>query len=157
MGGKLTACQSEGSAVETLAALLSRYLERPGVRQSDVAERAGIDPGTITKLKKGQHHTTRETVIKLAAALQLSARETDLLVASAQYLPPSLASADDETLELVLGLCRLLTGPALPADEQHVVRRFLALFLRLAQAGDPQLAEPLDTSGRLPLVALDRY
>lgn len=143
--------------METLAVLLSRYLERPGVRQSDVAERAGVDPGTITKLKKGQQHTTRETVIRLAAALQLSARETDLLVASAQYLPPSLASADDETLQLVLELCRLLTGPALPADERQAVRRFLALFVRLAQAADPPLAEPLNASARPSLITLDRH
>lgn len=143
--------------METLAVLLSRYLERPGVRQSEVAERAGIDPGTITKLKKGQQHTTRETVLKLALALHLSARETDLLVASAQYLPPSLAGADDETLELVLELCRLLSGPALPPEEREAVRRFLALFLRLAQGGEPPLAEPLGTRARSSLVALDRH
>jgi transcriptional regulator with XRE-family HTH domain len=143
--------------VQPFAELLSGYLERPGVRQSDVAERAGVDPGTITKLKKGLQHTTRETVVKLAAALRLSARETDLLVASAHYLPPSLAAADDEALELVLELCRLLTGPALPAEERQAVRRFLALFVRLAQASDPPLADALDTRAQPPLAALDRH
>jgi len=145
----------ERGTVQPFAELLSGYLERPGVKQSEVAERAGIDPGTITKLKKGQG-TTRETVIRLARALQLSARETDLLVAAAQYLPPSLAEADDEALELTLELCRLLTGPVLPAEERQTVRRFLVLFLRLAHAGDPPTVPVLAEAGA-PLRELDKY
>ena len=118
--------------MQSYADLLSQYLDRPGLKQSDVAQKAQVDPGTITKLKKGQG-TTRDTLIRVAAALDLPGPEQDRLLVAAQYLPVSLAAASEDVLELVLRLARWLTTPSLPAGERQTVQQFLEVFLHLAQ------------------------
>jgi plasmid maintenance system antidote protein VapI len=136
--------------VQSFSELLNQYLDQPGTKQSVVAERAGVDPGTITKLKKGQG-TTRDTVLRLAKALGLSAYESDRLLASAQYLPLSLAEAEDDVLETVLGVARLLTDERAPQIDRMTMQQFLALLVRLARHQEVISISGLHELARAPL------
>lgn len=115
-------------------ALLLREFQARWPAQRPMARRAGIDHARYNRLIRGEVEPAgRDQVLDIARALELSARETDVLVAAAGFLPPSLSPRLLGNAA-VHSLLRALDHPAIPDDDRaelasHVdqaVRWFLA-------------------------------
>lgn len=115
-------------------ALLLQEFQARWPAQRAVARRAGLDHARYNRLLRGAvEPASRDQVLAIARALELSAPETDVLVAAAGFLPPSvpprlLGNAALRSLLLAL------RHPSVPdADREelvahvdHVARWFLA-------------------------------
>ena len=75
--------------------LLATFRGRAGTRegkrlsQSELAERAGFDHSYVSRLECGIRMPSFETVLDLAAALELSEADTDRLLIAAHFPPNS--------------------------------------------------------------------
>lgn len=90
------------------ATWVSDRVETVVLSQNELAARAGLDAAAVNKLEAGANHPRRSTVSLLADALGADPHERDLLLASAGFLPQSLADADAEQLDTLLALVPLL-------------------------------------------------
>ncbi len=90
--------------------------------QRGIARKAGIDHARYNRLVRGDvAPASREQVLAIAAALLLTADETDRLVAAAGYLPPSLPPhvLADPAIRSVLDI---VLHPSIPEDERVAFR-----------------------------------
>ncbi len=109
--------------MSAFAAALNDYQQRSGRSQRTVARAADLDPGRYSRLLSGTHApASREQVIALAAALRLSPRETDHLVAAAGFLPPGLEAVGVHD-PAVAALIAALTAPELDEPARDALRR----------------------------------
>ena len=69
---------------ESFGSLLHRYRQRAGLAQNALARATGINVGTINRLERDQRlPASRQQVLALVAALQLSMAETNRLLDAA--------------------------------------------------------------------------
>ena len=109
--------------MSAFAAVLNDYQRRSGRSQRTVARAADLDPARYSRLLRGTHApASREQVIALAAALGLSPRETDHLVAAAGFLPPGLEAVGVHD-PAIAALVEALTAPELDESARDALRR----------------------------------
>jgi hypothetical protein len=84
----------------TLQQVLFSYIEKSGLRDPDVYNRAGIDRNHFSKIRSPQYQPKKSTVIALALALELNEDDTDDLLNAAGY---SLSSSDIS--DLIIQFC----------------------------------------------------
>lgn len=73
---------------QTFGGRLTSERERAGLSQAQVAEAAGLDASTISKLEAGTRVPSPDTVARLVAALTLDAEAGGGLYVAARLLPP---------------------------------------------------------------------
>jgi transcriptional regulator with XRE-family HTH domain len=114
--------------MQDFAELLRRWRERAGLSQNALARRMGVNPAYVNRLEHGGRGAgNRDLVERAAAALQLTAAESDALLAAAGHWPTSLTALGpaDPTLRLVADI---LADGAIP----EAARELLRLHVRLA-------------------------
>ncbi len=81
--------------------LLFSYIDRTGLKDSDIYKRAFIDRRLFSKIRSDKNYTpAKKTVIALCLALRLSRRDTDKLLSAAGY---SLSRGED--YDLIIAFC----------------------------------------------------
>ena len=82
--------------VPTFATLLTEYLSRSGISDSELARSIGVRRQTIFRWKEGlvERPRARDDVLRCARKLRLTAEERDLLLLAAGFAP-EVASPDD--------------------------------------------------------------
>lgn len=69
---------------------------------NELASRADLDPSAVARLEAGTWEPRRGTVLHLAAALELDAVETDLLLIAAGFCPLALAELPEDGQRFVM-------------------------------------------------------
>jgi transcriptional regulator with XRE-family HTH domain len=120
---------------------LARLRETRGLAKKELARRAGLDASTITRLESGERGVTRETVERLANALDATQKEELDLLGKAGFLA-------DEAVELLAEpelarLAALLARPDLQPDHRALLVRHLRLALDHAAALGYAARDPL--------------
>lgn len=77
--------------------LLTEYMTRTGISDSELARHLGVSRQTIFRWKEGltARPRVREDVLRCAERLRLSASESDALLLAAGFAPEHLATTDD--------------------------------------------------------------
>lgn len=119
---------------ETFASLLRTYREERSLSQGHIAETAGFDRSYISYLERGLRNPTREVVLALARALNLSDQQRNTLLLGARFAAedaPGVPSIDlnDRVVELV---ARSIND--LPEPRRSAFRDELAAFVRYLRA-----------------------
>jgi transcriptional regulator with XRE-family HTH domain len=117
---------------ERLGELLTQLRNERSIAQNRVAQSAGIDGSTLSRLEKGERGVSRDVLNRVCEALGLDRRDRlDVLVA-ADFLTPEAANllADAELSQLG----RLLTRPELEPDHATLLRLYVTLALSHAGA-----------------------
>src|SRR5262245_36357434 len=117
---------------EQLGALLTRLRTERDVPQKRVAQRAGIDGSTLSRLESGERGVSREVLNRICDALGIGRRDRlDVLVA-ADFLTPEAAKilADQDLRRLG----NLLTSQALSPEHAVHLRQYVNLALAHARA-----------------------
>jgi transcriptional regulator with XRE-family HTH domain len=74
-------------APHSLALALKQFRTRHGLTQDELAERSGVSARSISDLERGISKLPhKDTIVRIAATLDLSPEETDLLLALAHSL-----------------------------------------------------------------------
>ena len=68
--------------------LLFSYIDNRGLKDSDVYNKVNIDRRLFSKIRNDNYHPGKDTIIKLAIALNLSIDELEELLSSASYSLP---------------------------------------------------------------------
>lgn len=68
--------------------LLFSYIDNKGLKDSDVYNKVNIDRRLFSKIRNENYHPGKDTIIKLAIALNLSIDELEELLSSASYSLP---------------------------------------------------------------------
>ena len=68
--------------------LLFSYIDNKGLKDSDVYNKVNIDRRLFSKIRNDNYHPGKDTIIKLAIALNLSIDELEELLSSASYSLP---------------------------------------------------------------------
>lgn len=92
---------------DSFGATLRRYRLRSGHTQNSLAKVVQVNASYINRMETGERSApTREIALALARGMELSAYESDRLVASAGLLPPGLQKLGpgDSTVAAVIGL-----------------------------------------------------
>ncbi len=109
--------------------LLKRYREAAQLSQSRLAQRAGFDHSYVSRLESGRRAPTREAILRLAEALELTPAERDNLLAAAGFLPERAEHLFGH--EPVLGeLVELLQRSDMPEAIREDTRQLLMLLVR---------------------------
>ena len=103
--------------------LLVRLRAARGWSQGKLAQQAGIDASTVSRLESGARAPERETVSRLADALVLPIIDRDRLLSAAGFRS---AAFDDP---LISELATLLADPAMPDTAQSELRAALRIAL----------------------------
>lgn len=117
---------------ERLGELLTQLRNERSIAQNRVAQSAGIDGSTLSRLEKGERGVSRDVLDRVCEALGLDRRDRlDVLVA-ADFLTREAANllADAELSQLG----RLLTRPELEPDHATLLRQYVTLALSHAVA-----------------------
>src|SRR5947209_16515727 len=112
-------------AAPSFGSLLRHYRMATHLTQEELAERSGVSPRAVIALERGERRKPyRYTVALLAAGLQLSSRDAELLHRAAGYLPAAPERVERDPLLSLLPLLgrsrelaiveRALAGPAPP-------------------------------------------
>ena len=117
---------------EALGQLLARLRSVRGFGQKQLADLAGIDNSTLSRLESGGRGVSREVLDRLCAALGLSRQEELEVMVAADLLSPEAARllADQDLVRLG----ELLLDPAVDLDDARHLRQFLELALAFADA-----------------------
>ena len=109
-----------------------------GLAQKQVARRAEIDGSTLSRLESGERGVSRDVLDRICRVLQLDRHEQLEVLVAAGFLNEDAADllADDD----VARIARLLHIPALEAEDEQMIRRYLQLALAHAKA----LGYPVD-------------
>lgn len=99
--------------------VLRRARARAGLSQMALALEAGMSQRHVSFLETGRAQPRRDTILRLAGALQLSPQETDACLAAAGFAPARRDRSRD---------------PTPPAEMQAAARRILALQTRTPAA-----------------------
>lgn len=71
---------------ETFHEALFYYIDRSGLKDSEVYKKAGIDRKLFSKIRSNPaYHPSKNTVLALAIALELNLKETEDLLSRAEY------------------------------------------------------------------------
>lgn len=85
----------------TLHQVLFDYIDRTGLSDPEVYNRAGIDRKHFSKIRSNiNYRPKKNTIIALALALELNKEDTDFLLSSAGY-----SLSDSDTYDLVIQFC----------------------------------------------------
>ena len=68
--------------------LLFSYIDNKGLKDSDVYNKVNIDRRLFSKIRNDNYHPGKDTIIKLAIALNLDINELEELLSSASYSLP---------------------------------------------------------------------
>ena len=68
--------------------LLFSYIDDKGLKDSDVYNKVNIDRRLFSKIRNDNYHPGKDTIIKLAIALNLNIEELEELLSSASYSLP---------------------------------------------------------------------
>ena len=68
--------------------LLFNYIDNKGLKDSDVYNKVNIDRRLFSKIRNDNYHPGKDTIIKLAIALNLNIEELEELLSSASYSLP---------------------------------------------------------------------
>ena len=109
--------------------LLIAYREELGWTKTQLAERAGLDPSSVSRLEGGSRTPEVGTIDALAAAMKLTPVERERLLASAGFR--SEAWNDP----LVAALVELILDPALPRGVADDVRTLIRVAVEHGQRG----------------------
>lgn len=116
----------------TFAACLREMRARARLSQSRLAEAAGFDHSYVSRLESGGRLPTRDAVVKLAAAMQLTEHDRDALLAAAGFMPGRVESL--LAGEPVLGeALEFLQNRTVPAEVRDDVRNMIGLLIRQAR------------------------
>jgi len=106
---------------------LTAYREELGWTKTQLAERAGLDPSSVSRLEGGSRTPEPATIDVLAAALKLSPVERERLLASANLR--SEAWNDP----LIVALVELTLDPDLPQQIADDVRTLIRVAVEHGQ------------------------
>jgi transcriptional regulator with XRE-family HTH domain len=97
-----------------------------------VAQLAGIDGSTLSRLESDERGVSRDVLDRICAALELNRRERLQVLVAAEFITEEAARllADND----LASLARLLTNPALPAEDLALLRQYVQLALAHARA-----------------------
>jgi hypothetical protein len=86
----------------TLQKVLFNFIDKKGAASdAEIYKKAGIDRRHFSKIRSNpEYRPSKNTVLALALALELSKKETDKLLSSAGY-----SLSDSETFDLVIQFC----------------------------------------------------
>ena len=117
---------------ERLGELLSQLRNERSLAQNRVAQSAGIDGSTLSRLEKGERGVSRDVLDRICEALGLDRRDRLDVFVAADFLTPEAANllADAELSQLGM----LLTRPELAPDHATLLRQYVTLALSHAQA-----------------------
>ena len=122
-----------GTEVE-FARLLRHLRNERGWSKAQLANRAGLDPSSITRFEQGSRAPERDTVLQLAAGMALPMHDRDSLLAAAGFRSELW---DDP---LLVELSQVLAEESLPAaarsEVQSVIRMAIA-YCRLQRLHHP--------------------
>jgi len=68
--------------------LLFSYIDNKKIKDSDVYNKVNIDRRLFSKIRNENYHPSKDTIIKLGIALNLSIEELETLLSSASYSLP---------------------------------------------------------------------
>ena len=117
---------------ERLGELLTRLRSERGLPQNRVAQSAGIDGSTLSRLESGERGVSRDVLNRICNALNLERRDQLEVMVAADFLTPEAASllADEDLSRLG----RLLTTPELGDSHARLLRQYVTLALAHARA-----------------------
>ncbi|WP_079505197.1 hypothetical protein [Mesobacillus jeotgali] len=85
----------------TLQKVLFGFIDKKGAKDAEIYKKAGIDRKLFSKIRSSQEYRpSKNTIIALALALELTKKETDKLLSSGGY-----SLSDSETSDLVIQFC----------------------------------------------------
>jgi len=113
--------------------MLAQLRAERGWSQGRLAQQAGIDPSSVSRLEAGSRTPERETVNRLAEALVLPIVDKDRLLAAAGFRSAAL---DDP---LISDLAMLLADPALPDDASQDLRAAIRIAIHYGRNARRQL------------------
>ncbi len=120
--------QDEGREGRTrFGELLSNLRTARNWSQGRLAQQAGLDPSSVSRLEAGMRAPERDTVQRLADALVLPMTERDRLLAAAGFRSIAL---DDP---LIAELAVLLADPALPEQAEQELRAVIRVAIQYAR------------------------
>jgi transcriptional regulator with XRE-family HTH domain len=108
---------------------LAAYREELGWTKTQLAERAGLDPSSVSRLEGGSRTPEPATIDVLATAMKLSPVERDRLLASANFR--SEAWNDPLIVELV----ELTLDPTLPPNIAADIRTLIRIAVEHGRRG----------------------
>ncbi len=86
---------------QTFTSLLFSYIDKKGLKDSDVYHKANIDRRLFSKIRSDNfYHPKKETVIALGLALELTIQEFENLLESASYSLPK-----NNVFDLIIRFC----------------------------------------------------
>ena len=110
--------------------------------QSRLSDIAGFDRSYVSRLELGQRLPSRDAVLRLSAAMQLSADNRDRLLLAAGYMPLDVRNLIDS--EPVIGdLVALLEDRMVTDEVRDDVRTAIAVVIRQARRVPPARIEVL--------------
>jgi len=80
--------------------MLFKLIEERNLKDSDVYNKVHIDRRLFSKIRNKNYHPSRDTIIILAIALELSEKELDTLLESASYSLPK-----NNKYDLIIRFC----------------------------------------------------
>lgn len=80
--------------------LLFKYIDERGLKDSEVYKKVHIDRRLFSKIRNNNYHPSKETIILLGFALELSEKEIDELLSSASYSLPK-----NNVFDLIIRFC----------------------------------------------------
>jgi transcriptional regulator with XRE-family HTH domain len=113
--------------------LLRAYRRRSCLSQDAIGRSVGYDHSFVSRLESGSRLPSRDTVLRLAHAMDLDGRDTDQLLASAGFLPLRLEYLLEEEPAIAAALA-FLRDDRVPAERRDEVRTKIALVVRRAIA-----------------------
>ncbi len=122
--------------MRTFAELLTQYMARTGISDSELARAIGVRRQTVFRWKEGlsEHPRQRDDVLRCAAKLRLTPAETDTLLLAAGFTPtnvsPPPAAADASAAP------PRVTSPLPPAVDANAASPVRLLQPEDADAGD---------------------
>jgi transcriptional regulator with XRE-family HTH domain len=101
--------------------MLARWSVVAGLSQSQLADRAGLDHSTVNRIVTGKRWPTRDTVLTLCAALDVTDSQRNRLLIAFGYTPFS-KPLDDVTAGRVFDLAVRINNAGLTSEQRAVMR-----------------------------------
>lgn len=107
----------------TFASLLEQLRASRGLSKKELADRAGVDPSSITRFEQGSRAPERETVIELSTAMVLPLADRDRLLASAGFRSELWDDPD------LVQLAQLMADPSVPEHARQQARSVVKMAI----------------------------